>query len=147
MQRIPDPEADFDYFRLFLETMRGKQKSFYIPSYRQDLSLNSVPADSAGILDIKGLRYSGFYFDNPAFKQLAIFTASGVHYTVVSSVTPDVNLNDQVQLATPLPTGAGWTQISAISFLMLSRLASDEIALTHQSLDTFITLPIKSVDL
>jgi hypothetical protein len=145
IERTLTPAA-MDWWRDFLQEVKGQLKPFYCPSYRPDLHLKDAPSLGGNVFTVFGTDYSTTYYEHECFKVLAIETAGGVHYSRVVSAVADVNGNDVLTIADTLPGAAEWTQVTNISFCNKVRLASDAVQLQHYGLNTQIELTIRTVD-
>jgi hypothetical protein len=141
--RLP---LEMDYWRGFLDAMRGRQGAFYLESMREDFETEIDPTPGSTALTLVGTDYSGLYFPYEAFKVLAIRTAAGVHYSRVLTATENVDGNDELVLDIALPVGAGWETIERVSMLVKMRLASDEVKWRHYQLHSYVELAVRTVD-
>lgn len=143
-QRFLDAAA-MDYWRLLLNTLQGKTHPFYTSTNREDFELVTPPAPATSIFVAKGSTYSSTYFPWVPFQQIAIYTDAGVHYATVTGVIPE-GLDDKITFAPELPSGAGWDEVSKVSFLLRVRLDSDDVKLTHELTHSFVDLEYRTTD-
>lgn len=141
--RVRNP-AELDYWKCVLETACGKVKKFWVPTYRNDLPLAAVPPDSATALSCNNTYYAERYFTNPIFREIEIETASGIVRTTVTAAA-SVAGTSSIVISPGLPAGAGYRQISRISFLLPMRFDDDKFTWKHYPLESILTVAIRTV--
>jgi hypothetical protein len=137
--------AEMDYWRDFLDQLRGRLNPFLMPTYRKDLYMAATPADASITLLISGSDYGSNFWPNAPYKYLYLWTASGQVCVKVTGVTITTGGDSLCTLSIALPSGSGYRSISFISFLLKSRLASDEVKLEHYGLESVLTLTARTV--
>lgn len=145
VDRFFDPDI-MDWWRTFLDYARGRTKPFYVPSYRPDLVALVTPVEGAGSILLADNRYSSGTYGSTVFDQLAIYTAAGVFYTNVVSVSTNEFDQDTAFISPPFPAGPEWVDIDKISFLMRCRLADDTVEWEHHQLHSYLSLGIRTSD-
>lgn len=138
--------TDFDFWRDFLDYVKGRRDCFLTPTYREDFYVSTAPLAGSGQLTLSGDRYSTLYFTLASHKYLRLWTAAGTHDCLVTSALPDIDGNDVITFTLALPIGAGWTDISYVSLLTKVRIGSDQIELDHYAQDTVLGLTLRTVD-
>lgn len=122
--------VDWQWFKLFLFTVRGRQVLFLLPTWRPDLVFDSNPgsftlvvksADTPGAGD-----FLAYWNDSQAQTRLQVLKADGsVQYVAVEDVFDNADGTlDLILDATVTGT------VAMISFLELCRLESDDVAVT-----------------
>ncbi len=142
IHRTKEP-LDLDFWRDFLDTVKGRQGAFLTPTYREDGYVHTAPVAGSGQLKLVGTRYSDSYFPLASHKHLRLWTTAGAFDVTVVNAVPDSG-NDLVTFTPPIPTG--WTTITHVSFLSKVRLGSDEVELEHGASDTVVSLSLRTVD-
>lgn len=144
VNRMQTP-AEMDYWKTFLAYCRGRARKFWVPTYRDDMELTVTPSDATTTYTIKGTAYAEKIWPIVTHKYIEIETASGIHRTQISgaSVTgTDTILN----LATALPTGAGWIDVKRISYLLPCRLGDDKAEWKHYGLESVLSISIRTAE-
>lgn len=145
IKRAHEP-AEMDFWRDFLDAVKGRQIAFLTPTYREDGYASERPVDMAGTMRLAGSRYSTVFFNQGPYTHLRIWTDAGYHDVTVSDATALADGNDEIVFEPALPTGELWRNVKYISFLGKVRLASDDVELEHYALDTFLNLTLRTVD-
>lgn len=140
-QKAVDP-AGWEWWRKFLDYCKGSLNPFYLPTFREDFEIVGVAAGD--MLTLRGTDYATEFYPNPAFKQFAIFTGAGRHYTAVTAVA-SVGGNTLCTIDPPLPAGAGYATKQGASLLMKTRIDDDKATCLHDPLQTIITLNMRTV--
>lgn len=138
IQRVFQP-TEFDWWRLFFDTIKGAWKPFYISTQKPDLTLalNLVP--NATTLRInENVQPSFLQF--PAYSQIAIRyndkTISYHRVTAVSGSGPYI-----LTVSPNIPNNSKVTSVDKVSYLLKAR-AADTVRLSHGSTTTEISFDI-----
>jgi len=130
---------ELQFWRTFLDYCRGRQRAFLTPTWRADLVQAPGTVALVSQLEVVGPEYANQYFASPTYRHLYIETSVGSFPVVVvdaenNGTTSTIYFNalGEVDL-----TGA---EIVRISYMMMCRLGSDTVRLTHQ--DTFSTIDL-----
>ncbi len=143
-QRVLDGD-DWDYWRVFFDYCRGRVNPFFLPTYREDFGVIDPPDPLDNTFIVEGHNYVDDYFDNPTYKQIAIFAEDGtVHYATISAAVYSGD-NDALTFLPALPGDVDWEGCE-VCLLLLCRLGTDQVDLEHYSLDTKIKTSIRTVD-
>lgn len=141
-QRLFDP-TDFDYWRLFFDTVKGSWKPFFISTRREDFTLDSTPsADDSSISVDQNLWSLLLQYD--AYNQIEIVYSDGSnsYHTITSqSGTGPYQLN----LSPNLPNDSKVENVSRVSHLLKVRMA-DTVRLQHGPTTTEISFDIIGTD-
>jgi hypothetical protein len=134
-------QNELEFWRTFLNTLNGQQKTFYTPTYRSDLVYFEGTDFLQGEITVHGTEYASQYFEHEPFKQLQLDTDKGVFEVAVSTVE---NLGDRTRItfADPIAVSVTDAVVNRISFLMLVRLGSDKVSLTHYSQHSIVDLSL-----
>lgn len=130
---------EMQFWRVFLDYCRGRQRQFYTPTYREDL----VPVEGyellTGQIEVEGSEYAAQYFDSPTYKHIEIESSAGTFQLEVSSVENNGS-STVLHFATPIDGDLTGATVSRISYLLLCRLGADSVLFTHY--DTYSTLQL-----
>lgn len=142
--------ADLDYWRSFANYAKGRQKSFLVPTYMNDLPLFAQPALGATTIQTTNVQFWD-YWKSKAYQYLRIQSDAGTIYRRILSVEDYYDLSGNpirldVKLASGISASAGGNTNMIISFCNRCRLGSDQIVLEHAEVDTFITLNLQMVE-
>lgn len=127
----------------FFDYCKGSAKPFYMPTHRPDFAIVGVAADTT--LTLEGLDYAQDYFPFEAFKQFSIFTRAGRHNASVTAVA-QVGGNSVCTINPALPVDAGYAIGQVASLLLKCRIADDKVLLSHEPMQTIITLNMRTTD-
>jgi hypothetical protein len=117
--------ADWQWFKLFLDTVRGRWKSFLLPTGRPDLVAEGDASSGTLTITESVTDYVADWWPSLAHRRLAIVLADGtVAYRSVASAVD----NGATQALTLSASVAG--AIDHVEFLELVRLDSDEVQVT-----------------
>lgn len=114
-------------FKAFMNSRRGRQKTFYIPSFENDFILLS----EGNIASTITIPQSGYSLYNSDRAEVAILTNDGYLYRSISSAAVDLNNNESITFNSALNIDA--SEIKSISFLSKVRRSSDSIEYKHLS--------------
>lgn len=141
--------SDLDYWREFLDRVKGQQKGFLAPTFRNDLTLVEPPTLGGTTLTITNLDF----FDQLGFKtyrRLRIVTANGVLIRRITgrSYVYDDGVPVAVRLGLDAAFGgsAGDNDIRLISFLNVCRVTDDAIEIEHLSHSKIISFGWQTTD-
>jgi len=137
--------SELAFWRTFLDTCRGAQKAFMLPTYRQDLFLTEAPAEGAATITIEGNEITSTYLDTGQLKGLRIVTSAGVHLCNITGSAVVDDTKETITFDPPLPSGSAWTIISEISMIFLVRLKTDEVQITHYPQHAIVSFAIRTV--
>lgn len=135
-------------WKAFAEAVQGSQKSFLLPSFRNDLRLASTPALGATqlVTDDHGFR-EYMKIGTSAYKYLRLETENGVIYRRVLGITEDLNTgNPTIFLNGSIGSNPGDNDFTCISLVYLCRLVKDEIALEIRETYGIVTFSIQAVN-
>jgi hypothetical protein len=130
---VPDRD-DLQYWKKFLETVRGGREQFFISTWRGDLVLYAQPNPSdTWIKVLDDTNFKDYWENSAAHVDLQMETTTdGDIQRRISSVVDNLDGTLTINFTTALPATSGLA-INVVSFLELSRFASDEFVFTHYS--------------
>ena len=144
VNRMYAPE-EMDYWKTVLAYARGQARKFWMPTYRQDLKVIVMPADAATNYTVEGTQYAEKVYSLPTHRYIEIETSSGTHRTTI--IGASVSGGNSVILFDPaVPTGAGWRNVSRISYLLPVRLNDDKVEWKHYGLESLLNLSIRTAE-
>lgn len=138
-------KEDLDTWRAFAKTILGAQGAFLVPSFREDFTLNAVPALNQTLLTTDDA-YVSDYFKSYSNKYLRIETANGVIYRGVVDVFLNMDRTATVKLATALGNTTGDNVITKLSIVHKVRLADDMIRLSHMPNHVVVSMNLATVE-
>jgi hypothetical protein len=133
----------------FLEARRGAAVPFFVPSWQQDLRLETSAAANAGQIRIRACKYTDGLFNHGLGRRtLAVRLPGGTSWSY-HVVTEAVNEGSYETLTIIPYAPAAWAkETTLISFLRMCRLADDEVELVcHNPAVIEATIPIREVSL
>lgn len=134
-----------DYMRLFIDTVRGGQKAWLLPTFMPDMILNSEPADGGGELNVVGSDYIDFFSSHESWQYVMLQYGSEAptyHQTSNINVQPDGSTT--LTITPGLALGVN-DDITMISFLNRVR-GADRIMRTHQEQTTEYSWAVTTMD-
>lgn len=125
--------ADLLAFRKLLTSLRGKQKSFYLPTFTNDLTLAANLVISTDTMDIEAVEYVRLVRNRLPMSLFKITFTDGTSLvrTVTASATVSTSV-ERLTLNTTWPANRTIAQVSRIEFYELVRFDTDEISITHE---------------
>jgi hypothetical protein len=141
VQTLFEPD-DLEMWRGFLDAIRGQQKSFYTPTYREDLIFYDAGDFLTGSIDVVGAEYPTLYADSESYRQLEIETSIGTYHVKVVAADNNGPFST-LRFATPISDDLTGVEVIRISYLMLVRLANDTVTLTHENAYTTVDLSLR----
>lgn len=144
VNRIKAPD-EMDYWKTVFAYCRGQARKFWMPTYRDDMKLAVAPSDATTTYTIEGTQYAEKIWPIITHRYIEIETASGIHRTQITGASV-TGSNTIILLTTPLPTGAGWRDVSRISYLLPVRLNDDKIEWKHYGLESLLNLSIRTAE-
>ena len=146
IRRFQDP-AEMDYWRDFLHSVRGMREPFLLPTFRQDLVLNTNPSSSSSTIDVLTLNYDSKYFPYDTYKRVRLEAPNGdILYRKINSVLVLSPTVQRLTLDTALPGTSPWGSGFNIGYLNRVRLGSDQVRLTHQAINTILEIVVRTTD-
>ena len=144
VNRIKAPD-EMDYWKTVFAYCRGQARKFWMPTYRDDMKLAVAPSDATMTYTIEGTQYAEKIWPIITHRYIEIETASGIHRTQITGASV-TGSNTIILLTTPLPTGAGWRNVSRISYLLPVRLNDDKVEWKHYGLESLLNLSIRTAE-
>lgn len=126
--------------RKWLHARRGKQKSFWLPSWNNDLVvLNNIGSSAVGIT-VRPIGYPLYYSQQDI---MVLLNNGTMYFNKVTSGAVDPNGNEVLTLAAAFGVAINTADIKMVSFMKHVRLDSDTADLTHgYNGRTSVSLPV-----
>jgi hypothetical protein len=138
--------TDQEYWRTFVNTIRGAQKAFFLSTYFPDLTISKDFTETSSTLNIDQDTYGASYGKFGTWKQIAVEYIDGTFsYHSVTTTGKDVDGFPIITLSPAMPAGRTRQDIRMVSFLTKVR-SEDKIDLKHYETESEITLTITTVD-
>lgn len=131
--------------RRLLYALRGRQRSFWLPTFRADFSLVETVGASATTLEVESAEYERFVMHEP-LTHVAVYLRNGqVFYREIVDVTP-AGANELLAIDAAFGQEIAPEDVLRISFLIRSRLDTDAIELVHERQGALaVTVPVVGV--
>lgn len=139
----PITKAETWGVRRWLHSRRGRQKSFWVPSWNRDLVLDEPIGAGSTLLAVRPTGYPMHY---GVTNIMILLTDGTMYFRRVLGGVDDASGSEILTLETGLPVAVPKTQVALICFIRHVRLDSDNIEMTHQyGRRVSITVPITEV--
>ncbi len=148
--------------RQLLHALKGKQVSFYQPTFNHDFKLVAPASSGATSIDVTNVGYTTFVKTREPYNAIRIVLAEGVGHSspldfgplrfiiTGSSIVSDTV--ERLTLDSTLPLDINSTNVVRIEYIMLNRMESDSVTLTHrwndmegQVIDTAVNMTVRGV--
>lgn len=136
---------EMQYWRTFLDYARGMQRPFYTPTYRADLVQMAGTEFLVSQIEVAGSEYATQYFGSPTYGCLQIQTDDGQAFQVEVSNAENNGVSTTLHFVTPIDADLTGVTVSRISYLLLCRLGTDTVTLTHQDTYTNLNMTLRSI--
>lgn len=135
--------TDLNYWKAFFDQIAGGARQFWLPTFRPDLQIVSVPA--FGTLRVDGVDYAETMFQMTNYRYLRIDSSVGILYT---KVTAAQSISGGISELTITPNFYPHSSvtINSISFMRPVRLADDQVSLKHYNQETELSFAVIDVD-
>lgn len=135
---------DRQWWKSFLASVNGSQKSFYCSTYRHDMTVTVQPSVGGTTFDVDAASWAESWDDSMSHLHLAITTADGViQYKEIDPATTD---NTTITITTGLTATVDGSTIVKVSFLELVRFGTDDIVIQHNADRTrIVEAPIRTI--
>lgn len=128
---LENRKAKIDFYR-FLYRVRGRQKAFWAPSWREDLELAGDIAGGSNQFGIKNVGLAGF--GGNGYVYLMFFMADGTYkYRQVIDVNELSAEFEMVTVDRPFFAPVLASDVLMVSFMTIVRLDTDLIEIRHQT--------------
>lgn len=145
-----DRRTEIGYWRSVANYFKGKQNIGLFPTFFDDLPISEAVPTNSDRFVTSNVDFYTFWLEG-AYRYIRLETANGVKYRRISSVEPGFDEDGIPNKATVimsqrLGNSTGDNQITKVSFMIMCRLDSDEVRVTHDAMTSEIEFSIKSVN-
>ena len=139
--------AEIVEFRRLLMGLSGRQKSFYIPTFIEDLTPAASLVSGASTIDITLINYERFIINREPKATFVITFDDGTSLVrIVQSSTGVTSTTERLTLDTTWPANRTISEIERIEFYELVRFDSDRIVIEHEQANRAKAfIPVKAV--
>jgi hypothetical protein len=131
----PETAQELWLIRQLLYALRGRQRSFWMPTYREDFVLTDPVGSTSTTLLMEQVGYERYIDTSEPLGDIAIYLLDGsVFFREVTDVQPGVGDTEQFTIDSSLGVAVDPTDILRISYLVRSRLDSDSVSIIHRGL-------------
>lgn len=141
---------DRQFWKDFLNKIKGRQKSFYTQTFRNDMTIYTQPAQGGTSFIVTDDSSPAIVWETMlSHTDLAIYTADGdtQYVTIDDALTVD---NDDgthtVEFLPALTNSPDGSNVLRVSFLELVRLASDTVEFELGATNHFVNLAIRTIE-
>lgn len=128
--------------RVWLHSLRGKQKTFWLPTFSDDLILMASFLAAATQISVKSIMSVNLYLN----KHIMIQLNNGDRYFRQITTAVNDGDNDTLTLSSSLGVGVAPADIDLFCFISLVRLNSDSVSMDHNfALETITAVPVMEV--
>ncbi len=126
-------DAERQWWKLFLATVRGRWGSFWLPTWRSDLELDSQPVDEFLVVSTTETpNYVTTWWLNEAHRALQLELEDGtLLYREVVAATDNLDGTATLELDDPVDTGS-LGDVTVVSLMEKCRLSSDDVEIVHE---------------
>lgn len=148
--------------RQLLHALKGRQVSFYQPTFNHDFTLAAAASSGSTAIDVVNVGYTTYVKSREPYNAIRIVLVEGtlhsspleaddLRYIITGSseVTADV---ERLTIAGNLPLDIDSTNVERIEFIMLNRMDNDTVEIFHrwndmegQVLDAMVNMPVRGV--
>jgi hypothetical protein len=134
---------ELDFWRTFLDHCRGQQRAFYTPTFRRDLVQVEGTVLLSTQVSVKGTDYATQYFGSPIYRYIQVETPQGTFEAEVSNVSNEGD-HTVINFVDPIDSEFLGVNATRISYILLTRLSSDTVTLTHNIAYTTVELTLRT---
>lgn len=114
--------------RLWLHSLMGKQKAFWLPSFNMDLELQATIGASDTVITVKSIGPASVY----GGKQIAFLLKDGTMFFRQIDDVANVGDNDDLTISSSLGQSVAAADIGVLCFMTKVRLNADSVTIDHQ---------------
>jgi hypothetical protein len=131
----PETPAELWAVRKLLHALRGRQRSFWLPTFREDFVLTATVGPAATTMLVEFVDYERFIDTNEPLGDIAIYLNNGTtFFREVTNVEPGIGGTEQLTISSALGITVNPSDVLRISYLVRSRLDTDSVTITHDGL-------------
>lgn len=139
--------ADILKLRRLLLSLRGRQKSFYIPTFIEDLTAAATLTSGTATLDISNIEYERFAQSRDPKNLFRITFTDGTNLVrEIISATKISSTVERLTLGTTWPTTRTVAEVSRIEFYELIRFDTDQLTIVYPRIGlASVQAPVRAV--
>jgi uncharacterized protein YqfB (UPF0267 family) len=134
--------------RKLLHALRGRQVSFYLPTFTKDVTLAVSYSSGSAAITIVNVGYSRYAKQRTPKVDVRVILNDGTIFTRTIANSSEIDVNtEQLTLSSAISQNISPSDVSRIEFLEKVRIDSDEIVIEHRSAngEANIGFPVKVV--
>lgn len=134
--------------RRLLHALRGRQVSFYLPTFTKDISLATTYTSGGASLTIYNVGYSRYAKQRTPKVDIRVVLKSGTIYTRTITNSSEVDaVTEQLTLSSSIAQTFTADEVERIEFLEKVRIDNEDITIEHRSSngEAKIAFPVKVV--
>jgi len=147
---LMDDVDERQFWKNFLGTIMGQQKSFYTQTWRHDMTVSTQPAQGGtSFVVLDDSSPDGIWDATLSHSELAIYTADGtIQYVTIDPATTIDNGNGThtVSFLPALTNTPDGSNVLRVSFLELVRLASDTVEFELGHLHHKVSFAVRTIE-
>lgn len=143
--KVTANKTDLWRWRQFLHWLSGRQKTFLLPTFQQDIRLIDFLGNGATSAKIQGIGLSTY--GTFPMRTAVIFNDGSIQYRKIMSASPIPNSDDEYIIIDQGFTRDVYPEdIRRWEFIDLARLDTDEVTLEYNGLIVKCSIPVRSVN-
>lgn len=121
--------------RQLMYALRGKQVSFFLPSFQKDMTITGDVSSGASTIDIENIGYTNFVQARTPFKDIEIELTDGsiLRHRITGSA--EISPGERLSIDPVTSTDFLAAEVVRVSYLTLSRFDTDTARITHRWTD------------
>lgn len=137
MRWLHSTRADLGAFRSLAYALRGRQGAVWVPTWCDDLVPAAIIGSSDLAIDVEACGYTAHLYGQPGRMDLRIELTDGtVFYRRVTGASEISASTERVLIDSALGREVAPAEVLQVSFIMLARLDSDALEISHWTGDT-----------
>lgn len=129
--------------RLWVHSLRGKQKTFWLPTNNMDLELQASFSSGVTAISVKSIGPTGGYLNKHIMFRL---TNGNRYFREIVNAAAAGGGNDTLTMSSSLGVAVAPADVSLLCFIALVRLDSDRIDIDHRyELCSVVSIPVMEV--
>lgn len=134
---LAQSRAQAKKIRQLLVALQGRQKTFYIPTFAEDLTVSATMLSASVTMDVVNVGYTRFVEQRPnkSIVRLTFTDGTQLVRVVQSSVEVDES-TERLSLNTGWPSTRTAAEVVRVEYFELCRFMSDEFAIQYENVAT-----------
>ncbi len=124
--------AEFNVFRKWLATRRGRRVPLWVPTYQDDLTLVATALINAGSIDIAAVDFANKFMGSTTRVKIAVIQNGIIMPLVVTSVTVPSTGVERLFLESTTTAAVGLN--AKVCFLLYARLTDDKVSIEYHNI-------------